>query len=968
MNSAGIPPWIRCVDLHPDVLSDEFSEDVFALDLGALADYLTGSEFGSDGNKLPRVPLVYRDPESFFKSSYITAGLRTLLGDVLGRLAGAPGNRVIKLVTPFGGGKSHTLAALLHGAKSREKLDMLPEATELPRPENVRVAVIDGQFFDAQAGKKLPGEAFHARTIWGWIAWALAGPEGYEIVREQDQARVAPGADAIINILKRGPSLILLDELLEYVISAGGITVGQTSLRDETINFLKRLTVAVGNVHNAVLVFSLQSSKRESLEYTTLLRIMEHLTGRKDTRIEPVEGDEILQVIQRRLLRDVRERDTVSHVAEAYKNEFVRMRRANAQDASEEQHAEEEGVVLRERIKASYPFHPNLIDVMRERWAAIPDFQRTRGALRFLASCLRSAHRNRRSGMLLGPGDVPMDDSGVRQAFFKEVGQREDFQACIEHDFVGANSRTRKIDNRLEREVPSGTINLPATRLATTILMHSFGGLRRPDTSENEPLPPGISETELLKSCISPDLDSTTAKACLKELRENCLYLHFDGTLYCFKKDPNITLLIEQEAEAISKNENLIRDRIRDMMEARMIGQRSIVIWPSRSDDIPDDERLFLVAYMPLEFADKTYDEQHSITVSMCENYGKRTRIFRNGLGFAVPLEQQVKALRHAVRYLLAIERIGSKWQEHNLTNSQKRQLNERKATEASAIEHAFLKLYDEIWLPIHENGNTCMETVRIGGAPTQITLDEKRQAKIHQRVIDLLANIRRKVFHTIEPKKIIDLFKLGIDNQGMSTGEIVAGFFSFLEFPRLTSENAVGKAVIHGVKDGRFGYTAKQPHLGDDGRYQLEWDQIYFKVSMNEDEIDLDTGFLMHPDALPMRTAMGETKGNESSTHNPKTTLPNAARTKNDGGKQSPDEKREISFSFAGDRDTLYDMWKIMANLSDISSRVSVTTKATLEEGFNKSELENGVLEPLRELGIISEDEEAEAEASNDA
>jgi len=25
---------------------------------------------------------------------------------------------------------------------------------------------------------------------------------------------------------------------------------------------------------------------------------------------------------------------------------------------------------------------------MRERWAAIPDFQRTRGALRFLAACL----------------------------------------------------------------------------------------------------------------------------------------------------------------------------------------------------------------------------------------------------------------------------------------------------------------------------------------------------------------------------------------------------------------------------------------------------------------------------------------------------------------------------------------------------------------------------------------------------
>ena len=30
-------PWLECVDLHPDVLSEELSEDVFALDLGAFS-------------------------------------------------------------------------------------------------------------------------------------------------------------------------------------------------------------------------------------------------------------------------------------------------------------------------------------------------------------------------------------------------------------------------------------------------------------------------------------------------------------------------------------------------------------------------------------------------------------------------------------------------------------------------------------------------------------------------------------------------------------------------------------------------------------------------------------------------------------------------------------------------------------------------------------------------------------------
>ena len=44
-------PWLECVDLHPDVLSDDFSEDVFALDLGSLSDYLTGKSPRSAGKR-----------------------------------------------------------------------------------------------------------------------------------------------------------------------------------------------------------------------------------------------------------------------------------------------------------------------------------------------------------------------------------------------------------------------------------------------------------------------------------------------------------------------------------------------------------------------------------------------------------------------------------------------------------------------------------------------------------------------------------------------------------------------------------------------------------------------------------------------------------------------------------------------------------------------------------------------------
>ena len=162
MNHAS-KPWLQCVELHSDVLSDDFSEDIFALDLGGLSDYLIGKDLGRSSADQPRVPAVYRDPESFFAASYVTSGLKSLLDDVLGRLSGEKGNRVLKLQTPFGGGKSHTLAAMLHAARSPAALDALPEAAELPRPDAARVAVVDGQFFDATSGKRTPCRGITAR-------------------------------------------------------------------------------------------------------------------------------------------------------------------------------------------------------------------------------------------------------------------------------------------------------------------------------------------------------------------------------------------------------------------------------------------------------------------------------------------------------------------------------------------------------------------------------------------------------------------------------------------------------------------------------------------------------------------------------------------------------------------------------------------------------------------------------------
>jgi len=941
MPSETIRPWIEIVSLNPDVLSEEFSEDIFALDLGPLA----------DGN--PKVPILYRNPEQFFKSSYLTKGLRSLLKDVLERLSGMPGNRVIKLVTPFGGGKSHTLAALYHAAKNRKALNGIKEAKGFPDPGIVNVAVFDGQFFDATNGKEIESEGLRIRTLWGWIAYSLGGKERYEIIREQDEARVAPGGDEILKILGDSPNLILMDEVLQYLISAGGVKVHQTTLRDETLSFIQRLTGTINNSKNSVVVFSLQSSKREHLEYTSLFQTLDHLAARKDQVREPVEGSEILSVIQRRLLSKIPEKDEANPVATAYQEIIRQMKKAYAPTPADMQLAEEEGIAVHDRVLSSYPFHPALIDVMRERWAAIPDFQRTRGALRFLAACLRSIHRKEKSLSILGPADVPIQDAEVRLAFFKEVGQQSDFQAVLEHDFIGANARARRIDDRRAKENPSEVGKHHAFRIATAILMYSFGGLRRKGSSEGELLPPGIEETDLLSVVVGPELDSTTAKACLKELKEQCLYLHFDGVRYCFKKDPNVTLLIEKERDEVARNEDAAKDKIKEMLEARLAGHPDAIIWPAKSMEIPDRDPRFLIAYLPLNFVLKSKKEQKATAKDFFEKYGDKPRQYRNGLGLAIPTQDQVESLKRSVQYLVAIERVRGKAKQYNLTDDQKQQVKERESTEKASAESALLRLYMEVWLPKVLNGTGIeIEPIAVGGRPLMHTLNANKEALIHERIRDLLTTVQIRIFDSIRASKLVELFKLGENESlmGIPTASIEEGFYSFIGFTRLISSDAIRKSIASGIQTSVFGYySGHPPTLGSNGKYQIPPNKVRFGTVVSEDEIDLSSGFLIMPDAVPQAPIAPEPGSGGiigPDIHDPEVPQP-----------PTPDHnqpQKEITFEFTADRDKLFNAWNAIANLAEMAGTVSVAVRASSDTGFDKSKLNNGVLEPLREENLI--------------
>lgn len=130
--------------------------------------------------------------------------------------------------------------------------------------------------------------------------------------------------------------------------------------------------------------------------------------------------------------------------------------------------------------------------------------------------------------------------------------------------------------------------------------------------------------------------------------------------------------------------------------------------------------------------------------------------------------------------------------------------------------------------------------------------------------------------------------------------------------------------------------------------------------AAVSEDEIDLESGFLIMPQAMPVATPVPGSTGVDPNAPwgapvgepPPVLTLPSGP---NDvPGSSSSGAQRSVEISFSADRSQLFSAWNAIANLADLAGKVRVTVRADSAEAFDKGKLQNGVLEPLRESDLI--------------
>ena len=374
-----------------------------------------------------RGPDEYRLAEPFFKKTFFTAGLRGLLHDILLTLSGRrAGNAVVNLKTSFGGGKTHTELAVyhlfahpeasMHVAQVRE----IVTAAGLDAPPPCRVAVLPGTNLSPTG--RTTDDGLTIRTLWGEMAYRLGGPEAFALLAEEDARRVSPGEDRLRAVLETvGPSLILLDETLHYVDKATQIEGGDgEDLAKQTVAFLRELSAVIDSLRHSMLIVSLTASKLDQLSddaQTWLLR-MEHIITRLAHACTPIEGTEIHEVVRRRLFDHV---DEAAAAAAAARYHKLYANLGNLPGLYVDP-------AYRDLIKRSYPFHPELITVIYERWGAKPGFQLTRGTLRFLALVLQDLWQRRQEVApdLILMGHVPAGDSAIRAMVRTRARSRSD--------------------------------------------------------------------------------------------------------------------------------------------------------------------------------------------------------------------------------------------------------------------------------------------------------------------------------------------------------------------------------------------------------------------------------------------------------------------------------------------------------------------------------------------------------------
>jgi hypothetical protein len=748
----------------------------------------------------------YSEPDRFFDRTYLTESLLQLCSQVVRRLSGVhvETSAVFNMATQFGGGKTHSLTTIYHLARHGEKakswkgVERILDKAGVPQVPKADVAVFVGSEFDVIQGRGGNGQPVR-KTPWGEIAWQLGGEQALAAVAEHDARGLAPAGDALRSMLPSGPTLILMDELMNYM--SRGRKMG---LRDQFFDFLQNLSEEARARKNMVLCVSIPAS--DSLEmnpdderdHAALKKLLDRL----GKAIMMSAGAEIAEIIRRRLFEWFGMSEDARRTASAYAEWTI-------------EHAQEltgiDADSVYEQFQSCYPFHPTVLSVFERKWQSLPRFQRTRGILRLLALWVAHAyqdeHRKASGEPLITLGSAPLENPIFRAAMFEQLGSTE-LEIPVTTDIAGKkDAHAVRLDREANEAIKKATLH---RKVATTILFESNGGMSQSKAEAALP--------EIRLGVGGPELNFADVDHVLEGLVSTCYYLNWDRNRYRFGLTPNLNQILVTRRGAVKDKE--IDERIKQQTQ-KLFGEGPKEIerryFPVRSNDVRNLPTLTLVV-LGLEntLGDKATHQMMDTIVRECGTSG---RTYKSALIFAVP--DAAETIREATRNLLAWEGIDDDEEtKSRIDEAQTRLLARNLHRAESDMKESIWRAYRNLFLLGTDNQ---LRQIDLG----QVT------SSMAKSIVELYLNelIRTDdVTKGVGANKLVRYWPPALTE--WSTKGARDAFYSSPQLPRLLDGDAIKRTISDGVGQGTLGYATKDGH----GKLQLD----RFKTSLVEGDVEI--------------------------------------------------------------------------------------------------------------------------------
>lgn len=781
-------PWREVARPHADVLAGTFVQSDFAADLMRVVDGTAPDE--------------YRNAEQFYERTYVTEGMKQLLMTVAQRLNGRGGDPVIELKTNFGGGKTHTLLAVYHlatyaGAKSELSgvADVLQSAGVHDVPAT-KVAVIDG---NAIAPNQPIREGGHViRTLWGNLAWQLLGPDGYAKIAESDKAGTSPGKALIEEIVRdASPCVILMDELVAYYRQFNVAEKISGGTYESNVSFAQALTEAVKGVPQAILLVSLPSSDTEAAGTfgRLALETLEKTFGRVNAIWRPVSAEEGFAIVKRRLFDRIEDSTAVEETSKAFVNYYHEKRDSLPVDV--------QNGTFPDLMRQCYPIHPEVFNRLYEDWSTLPNFQKTRGVLQYMAIVINRLWESETDEPLILPASIPLCDTAVanKSTQFLPNG----WGVIIDREIDGATASPVRIDDGDSR---LGLIHA-TVRVARTIFMGSAASTAGQAVR-------GIERKRILFGCGVPGQDLSFYEDALVKMREQLQYLFIQDERYWYDTRPNLSrTMIEYKARL---TEGEVQDHIESVVRGKWGAPGGIaeVHVFSDHDNVPDDiVDGVRVVVLPMDYAycKQTEKRTFDLVRRYLDRHGPQPRMRKNRLLFLAADFATKGQLDDTCRIALAWHKVRNAINT-NAINATKQEETQVEAFERNAeqvLKGLIGGCFKHLIEPVQEGSNDVVLEIRsVQSAPSEMLGDAVKRTLDQGECI-----VRTWAAQFL--KGILDqyYFKDGVTE--VSSRRVWQDMASYLYFPRIVSASVFCETLRVGVTEGRFGYARGK---ASDGSY----------------------------------------------------------------------------------------------------------------------------------------------------